>query len=111
MKKDSFLLYKSFYGAISGLSDKQLGRLFRAIFLYQIDKSTQVDADIHMAFAFFKNQMDIDGRKYQKVAERNKLNGSKGGRPSKEESLGRETENPKNPKNPVGYFKPPKAER
>ena len=99
--KDSFLLYKSFYGPVSGLSDKQLGRLFRAIFLYQIDGSTQVDADIHMAFAFFKNQMDIDGGKYQKVIERNKRNGSKGGRPSKEESRSRGSENPNNPKKPI----------
>ena len=108
--KDSFLLYKSFYGPVSGLSDKQLGRLFRAIFLYQIDGSTQVDADIHMAFAFFKNQMDIDGGKYQKVIERNKRNGSKGGRPSKEESRSRGSENPNNPKNPVGFLKPKKAD-
>lgn len=111
--KDSFLLYKSFYGPVSGLSDKQLGRLFRAIFLYQIDQSTQVDADIQMAFAFFKNQMDIDGGKYQKVVERNKRNGSKGGRPSKEESCSREAENPENPnnpKNPVGFKKPKKAD-
>lgn len=108
--KDSFLLYKSFYGPVSGLSDKQLGRLFRAIFLYQIDGSTQVDADIHMAFAFFKNQMDIDGGKYQKVIERNKRNGSKGGRPSKEESRSRGSENPNNPKNPVGFLKPKKVD-
>lgn len=108
--KDSFLLYKSFYGPVSGLSDKQLGRLFRAIFLYQIDGSTQVDADIHMAFAFFKNQMDIDGGRYQKVIERNKRNGSKGGRPSKEESRSRGSENPNNPKNPVGFLKPKKAD-
>lgn len=108
--RDSFLLYKSFYAPISGLSDKQMGRLFRAIFLYQIDGSTQVDADIQMAFSFFKNQMDIDRGKYQKVVERNKRNGSKGGRPSKEENTIIESENPKNPKNPVGLKKPKKPD-
>lgn len=108
--RDSFLLYKSFYAPISGLSDKQMGRLFRAIFLYQIDGSTQVDADIQMAFSFFKNQMDIDGGKYQKVVERNKRNGSKGGRPSKGKNTIIESENPKNPKNPVGLKKPKKPD-
>lgn len=108
--RDSFLLYKSFYAPISGLSDKQMGRLFRAIFLYQIDGSTQVDADIQMAFSFFKNQMDIDRGKYQKVVERNKRNGSKGGRPSKEKNTIIESENPKNPKNPVGLKKPKKPD-
>ena len=104
------MLYKSFYAPISGLSDKQMGRLFRAIFLYQIDGSTQVDADIQMAFSFFKNQMDIDRGKYQKVVERNKRNGSKGGRPSKEKNTIIESENPKNPKNPVGLKKPKKPD-
>ena len=105
--RDSFLLYKSFYAPISGLSDKQMGRLFRAIFLYQIDGSTQVDADIQMAFSFFKNQMDIDGGKYQKVVERNKRNGSKGGRPSKGKNTIIES---KTPKNPMGLKKPKKAD-
>lgn len=99
MAKDSFIIYKSFYEPIKSLSDKQLGRLFRALFDYQIEGSTQVDVDLQMAFAFFKNQMDIDESKYQKVVERNKQNGSKGGRPPKEE----------NPKNPVGLNKPKKA--
>lgn len=90
MAKDSFIIYKSFYEPIKLLSDKQLGRLFRALFDYQIEGSTQVDADLQMAFAFFKNQMDMDESKYQKVVQRNKLNGSKGGRPTREES----TQNP-----------------
>lgn len=98
--KDSFIIYKSYYEPIKGLSDKQLGRLFRALFCYQIEGSTQVDADIQMAFAFFKNQMDIDQSKYQKVVDRNKLNGSKGGRPTKGEK----------PKNPVGLEKPKKPD-
>lgn len=100
MGKESFIIYKSFYAPIKSLSDKQLGRLFRALFDYQIEGSTQVDADLKMVFAFFKNQMDIDNGKYQKVVERNKQNGSKGGRPSKEE----------NPKNPVGFKKPKKPD-
>lgn len=98
--KDSFIIYKSFYEPIKALSDKQLGRLFRAIFDYQIDNSTQVGPDIQMAFAFFKNQMDIDEGRYQMVVERNKLNGSKGGRPNKEE----------NPQKPVGLKTPKKAD-
>lgn len=104
MNKDGFVIYKSFYDPIKSLSDKQLGRLFRALFDYQIEGSTQVDADIQMAFAFFKNQMEIDERKYHKIVERNKQNGSKGGRPPKEE-------NPNNPNNPVGFLEPKKADK
>lgn len=99
-EKESFIIYKSFYEPIKILSDKQLGRLFRALFDYQIENKADVEPDILMAFSFFKNQMDIDERKYDKVVERNRSNGSKGGRPSKE----------KNPKNPVGFNKPKKPD-
>ena len=77
--KDSFLIYKSFYKPISRLSDKQLGRLFRAIFKYQLGEEVTVEEDIEMAFEFFKNQFEIDELKYQGIVERNRNNGRKGG--------------------------------
>lgn len=78
MAKDSFILYKSFYKPISRLSDKQLGRLFRAIYLYQIDGEATVEEDIEMTFEFFKNQFELDESKYQGIVERNRSNGRKG---------------------------------
>ena len=44
--KDSFLIYKSFYKPISRLSDKQLGRLFRAIFKYQLGEEVTVKPNL-----------------------------------------------------------------
>lgn len=81
MRKESFILYASFYKPISKLSDKQLGRLFRAIFRYHIDGAVTVEEDIEMAFAFFVNQFEIDESKYQSKVERNRDNGRKGGAP------------------------------
>lgn len=78
MAKDTFIIYKSFYKPISRLSDKRLGRLFRAIFQYQIDGEATVEEDIEMAFEFFKNQFEIDESKYQGIVERNRSNGRKG---------------------------------
>lgn len=63
MGRDSFIIYTSFYKPISGLSDKQLGRLFRAIFRYNLGEVVNVEEDIGMAFGFFKNQFDIDENK------------------------------------------------
>lgn len=83
MKKDSFILYKSFYEPLKMLSDKQLGKLFKAIFEYQISGNTEVDSDIQMAFAFIKNQLDIDYGKYEEKVKKNSDNGRKGGRPPK----------------------------
>ena len=81
MKKDSFLIYKSFYKPIAKLSDKQLGRLFRAIFKYQLGEEVTVEEDIEMAFGFFINQFEIDEIKYHGIVERNRNNGRKGGAP------------------------------
>ncbi|MFT3994761.1 MAG: DUF6291 domain-containing protein [Dysgonomonas sp.] len=92
MTKKSFLIYKSFYEPIKSLSDEQMGRLFRSLFDYQINNIDCIDSDILMAYLFFKNQFILDERKYDKIVERNRNNGLKGGRP-------------KNPDNPVGSKK------
>lgn len=82
MAKDSFIVYTSFYKPISILSDKQLGRLFRAIFRYHLGEVVNVEEDIRMAFEFFKNQFEIDGSKYQAKIKRDVENGRKGGNPN-----------------------------
>jgi hypothetical protein len=99
--KESFVIYKAFYEPISELSDEDLGQLFRFIFLYQIKEIEPPNTSrIYMAFQFFKNQFRLDNEKYLVVVNRNKNNGSKGGRPKTQD----------NPKNPVGYLKPKKAD-
>lgn len=101
MKRESFLIYKSFYEPIKFLDDEKLGKLFRALFEYQIDKKDCEDVEIKMAFEFFKNQFRLDNEKYEKMVERNKENGKKGGRPKQSKE---------NPKNPMGYKKPKKPD-
>jgi hypothetical protein len=99
--KESFVIYKAFYEPISELSDEDLGQLFRCIFLYQIKEIEPANTSrIYMAFQFFKNQFRLDNKKYLVVVNRNKNNGLKGGRPKTQD----------NPKNPVGYLKPKKAD-
>lgn len=82
MVKDSFIVYTSLYKPISILSDKQLGRLFRAIFRYHLGEVVNVEEDIRMAFEFFKNQFEIDESKYQAKIKRDVENGRKGGNPN-----------------------------
>lgn len=86
MGKDSFILYTSFYEPLKTLSEKQLGKLFKAIFEYQINGNTPIDTDIQMAFAFIKNQLDIDNSKYQERIRKNAENGKRGGRPPKKDT-------------------------
>lgn len=77
MKRESFLIYTSFYKPVSKLSDEQLGRLFRALFRYNLEEGVEVDPDIEMAFEFFKNQMDIDNSKWLKKVEKLRENAKK----------------------------------
>ena len=52
MKKDSFVLYNSFYEPIKELKNEQLGKLFRAIFDYTINGEITQDNEILIAFMF-----------------------------------------------------------
>lgn len=112
MGKESFLIYKSFYKPISKLSDKQLGRLFRAIFKYQLGEIITVEEDIEIAFEFFKNQFEIDENKYHGIVERNRSNGSKGGAPKRAKNDNSDDIGTTqiNPNNPVGFSEPKKAD-
>lgn len=105
MGKESFVIYKSFYKPISKLSDKQLGRLFRAIFLYQLGEVVTVEEDIDMAFEFFKNQFEIDESKYQGIVERNRKNGRREG----SKDIKEHTNDGKSPVAPSGTQSEPKS--
>lgn len=78
MAKDGFVIYKSFYKPISGMSDEQLGRLFRAIYEYQLNGTTEVDSDIAMPFSFFQNRFEDDTKKYETTCKRRSESGKKG---------------------------------
>ena len=73
-KRDAFILYKSHYEPIKGLTDEQLGRLFRAIFEWQITGQADPGPDIAMAFRFIINQCRIDNEKYLARCEKNREN-------------------------------------
>ena len=81
MERESFILYTSFYEPLKYLNDTQMGKLFRAIFEYQIKGNINVDNDIRIAFEFIKNQLDIDAEKWkgekQKRSEAGRLGGIK----------------------------------
>ena len=86
-QRESFILYKSFYDPISQLTDEQLGRLFRSIYLWQIDGKADPEPDIKMAFGFFVNQFRIDNEKYLAKCDQYRENGKMGGRPKKTNRL------------------------
>lgn len=92
--KKSFLLYCDIHNTVSMLPDEYAGKLFKHILAYVNDLNpTTDDMLLQIAFEPIKQTLIRDLDKYNNIIERNKDNGSKGGRPKKE-----------NPKNPVGYL-------
>ena len=83
--RQSFIIYKNFYEPIKHLDDVDLGKLFRAIFEYNLsDKNINgvtVPPEVKIPFEFFRNQFNLDEAKWLKRVETSRENGSKGGRP------------------------------
>ena len=79
--RQSFVIYKNFYEPIKHLSNTDLGKLFRAIFEYQITNGVEVEPGIKIPFEFFKNQFKLDDEKWMKRVEASRANGLLGGRP------------------------------
>ena len=111
-ERPSFLIYKSFYEPIKILSYENKGKLLEALFMYQINGKLEVEPQIQMAFAFFKNQFELDQEKWEKKVAAQMANGKKGGRPKSSGAIDSVEEKP----NQIhGYFKnptkPKKAEK
>jgi len=96
--RKSFILHNDSLNVLDILTDEQAGKLFKAIRNYQNGVPQELDFGINIAFVQFENQFKRDEEKYESVVERNKINGSKGGRP-KNPTEPKETQN-----NPVGFL-------
>ena len=99
IKRSSFLLYIDKKEIVENLTDEQAGKVFKAIYKY-VDEKEEIELDpvSKIVFVMFKQLLDKDENRYLSIVERNRINGSRGGRPKKEE----------NPKNPVGSSGNPK---
>ena len=82
--KKSFILHKDSLGILKKLTDEQAGKLFKAIRDYQLNGEIYCDQQTELILFPFQSQFDRDNESYLKMVERNKNNGSKGGRPSKQ---------------------------
>lgn len=86
MAKKSFVLYVDYWQHLENLTTEELGRLTTAIFDYvRTGVLPEIDGATKMAFSFIRAQLDRDAEKYENICERNRINGAKGGRPSKQD--------------------------
>lgn len=79
-KRKSFVLHKDSLDILPDLTDDQAGKLFKAIYAYQIDEEITLDQIVKMVFLPFKNQFIRDDSKYLETCERRAIAGSKGGK-------------------------------
>lgn len=99
--KKSFIIHKDSLTILDKLSNEDAGKLFKAIKSIQEGTETEHELLIQIALEPFIQQFKRDNDKWEGIKERNSINGSKGGRPSKSVS---NAETQQNPKNPVGYL-------
>jgi hypothetical protein len=103
-KKKSFLLYLDTLEILHKLTDEQAGKLLKAFLAYHSGQDFNLDPMLDLVFFSFQAQFERDGVKYNSIVERNRNNGSKGGRPK----------NPAKAKKPSGLSgnpnKPKKAD-
>jgi hypothetical protein len=82
--KKSFILYCDQQGLFNKLPDEIAGKLIKHIFAYVNDENP-ITSDLLLEIAFepIKLQLKRDLRKYDDYIDKQRLNGAKGGRPSK----------------------------
>lgn len=103
MEKDSFIFYRDWRDAVAAYEPAIRLELYEAVMAYAFgEPMPALSPAVQMAFGFIKPQLDRNAEKYDRIAERNRANGAKGGRPKKTQ------QNPTEPKKPNGLFGNPK---
>lgn len=105
--KKSFLFYVNWLQTFENLTDDEAGRLIKHLLRYVNDLNPEPpDRLTQLVFEPLKQILKVDLKKYENIVERNRTNGSKGGRPKKDvdETQGKDEK----PKKPTGKNKNPK---
>ena len=102
MGRDTFVFYKDWMKAIQGLPDDIRLDIYESVIEYATTGNIRgLKPMASIAFNFIKTTIDRDTEKYVSMAERNKENGKRGGRPR----------NPQEPRKPSGFSGNPQEPR
>lgn len=97
MAKKYFITYHDNINALRLLSDAERGRLYLALLEYSMKdedyqggnrqyENPKLSGNERFMFEVMKAQIDRENEKYKKICDRNKSNGTKGGRPKKSDT-------------------------
>lgn len=96
--KKSFIAYCDWIEVFEELPDETAGKLIKHLFAYVNDQNPETDEPmVKLAFIQIKQALKRDLMKYENYIEKQRTNGSKGGRPK----------NPEKPKKPNGLLENP----
>lgn len=97
--KDSFILYTDQKAVVDKLSDEQAGKIMKAIYEYTTTgELPELDNLLDLVITPFITAIDKNNDRYNEVCEKNRKNGSKGGRPKNKTEENRPLlEKPKKP--------------
>ena len=107
-KKSSFVLYNDILEEILDLSDRDAGKLFKAIYYFAAEgkeSKDDVPPKARTLYSIILKHLKKDEEKYKKRAERSRENGKNGGRP-KMDTCGEENQN--KPKETYWVFSEPR---
>jgi hypothetical protein len=94
--KKSFIAYCDWLETFEELEDEEAGRLVKHLFRYVNDLDPQTEDKLtKMMFIPIKQTLKRDLKKHEAVAEKNRINGLKGGRPKKPTGLSGLNKKPK----------------
>lgn len=100
-------LFNDLSATIDLLSDAEAGRLLKSLLHYANGQEVELVGQEKLVFAMLKTQIDRDAAGYNDYIDKQRTNGSKGGRPKKPMVNSNNPENPtvinKNPKNPMVF--------
>ena len=100
MAMTGFICHDDYYDRLKRLTNEEVGSLFRQLMLYhakRYDEMTDFVDGEGIAFDFIASDIDRAEEKYNATCETNRNNGSKGGRPRKQQEPTETEQNPEKP--------------
>lgn len=100
MGEYSFVVYNKYKARFKRWGAKKGYAVFMAMLEYSDTGEIIIPDEYYDAFEPIKEEMDENARKYEKICERNRINGQNGGRPKKPKETEKTQSDIKNPVEP-----------
>lgn len=101
--KQSMIFYASWKEALKGLPDSVRLEVYEAAIDFAMSgDEPELSGTAALAFSFIRQDIIRDMQKYERICERNRANGKKGGAPAGNRNASKAETTQNNPNNPVG---------